>query len=303
MKAEKNRCARNCFECPICLCTLTVLSGQLPDQSGTHYLSCSFCKWDSYTEANLKFERPTGLASQLQKMEEEKDEWLFTEFEALREYFESVVRTNSYLYSLAPISQQRSTGSAGFVRHSLTMSTSSILSSMPSISSLSSKRSSSGNGWKDSVGPYETSMTLFEEDAEYPLADPSSVSTLRQRLRQLQNQPVATYSLVPQRLRLRTKKSRTCAECDECVIKSEQKTQTTKFRIKQMARDRIPSISVCEPVLFLDSDRIKVEMQISNPLDELLDVELHSPQDPETAVEFSNPKFTLPQRFFLLLIS
>lgn len=95
-KSEKNRCARNCLECPNCESTLTVLSDSR-DETTIHYLACSFCKWDSFTECGLKFDRPTGLSSQIAKIEEEQPEWIAMnrEFEGLREYYDQVVRAHA----------------------------------------------------------------------------------------------------------------------------------------------------------------------------------------------------------------
>ncbi|ORY50881.1 hypothetical protein BCR33DRAFT_497613 [Rhizoclosmatium globosum] len=58
VKAERNRCARNCFECPTCLNTLTVVSAL--DGGAVHYLACGVCRWES-VEVGIKFDRPTGL--------------------------------------------------------------------------------------------------------------------------------------------------------------------------------------------------------------------------------------------------
>jgi dynactin-4 len=66
---------RNCFQCPSCYNTLTVITGEIPaaatakPPAGTtapapttmYYLACSTCRWDS-REINLTFDRPTGLA-------------------------------------------------------------------------------------------------------------------------------------------------------------------------------------------------------------------------------------------------
>jgi dynactin 4 len=77
VKSERNRCARNCFQCPICQNTLTVLASSepqpppspispttVPTVSATgapYYLSCGVCRWDSQ-EIGMTFEKATGLA-------------------------------------------------------------------------------------------------------------------------------------------------------------------------------------------------------------------------------------------------
>lgn len=69
------RCARNCFMCPHCRNTLSVVPSDPPDDGRSHapinttgeppfYLYCNFCRWDS-GEVGITLEKPTGLASEL----------------------------------------------------------------------------------------------------------------------------------------------------------------------------------------------------------------------------------------------
>lgn len=68
------RCARNCFQCPHCSNTLSIVSSdpppnpdpRLPPVVGAvgeppFFLYCNFCRWDS-AEAGITFDKPTGLA-------------------------------------------------------------------------------------------------------------------------------------------------------------------------------------------------------------------------------------------------
>lgn len=68
------RCARNCFMCPNCQNTLTVVASDPPDNGERSspipisavgeppfFLYCNHCRWDS-AEVNMTFEKPTGLA-------------------------------------------------------------------------------------------------------------------------------------------------------------------------------------------------------------------------------------------------
>lgn len=70
-----NRCARNCFMCPNCRNTLSVVPSDPPEvgdgrmsvsisQVGEppFFLYCNYCRWDS-AEVGITFEKPTGLAS------------------------------------------------------------------------------------------------------------------------------------------------------------------------------------------------------------------------------------------------
>ncbi|PWZ00821.1 hypothetical protein BCV70DRAFT_200087 [Testicularia cyperi] len=107
VKAEKNRCARNCFICPCCTHTLSVLASDLNsiDADGLHltspatsqgeppyYLGCSFCKWDSKS-IGLTFEKPTGLSLQLQRQEDNAPDVI--EFERLKDHFDPYLRVQT----------------------------------------------------------------------------------------------------------------------------------------------------------------------------------------------------------------
>src|SRR5262249_24666251 len=69
------RCARNCFLCPNCRNTLSVVPSDPPDSGDGRisapvstigeppfFLYCNHCRWDS-TDVGITFEKPTGLAS------------------------------------------------------------------------------------------------------------------------------------------------------------------------------------------------------------------------------------------------
>ncbi|OIW33178.1 dynactin p62 [Coniochaeta ligniaria NRRL 30616] len=79
LKSEGNRCTRSCFQCPICIGPLAVTSLEAPPDpnllaadnasapSGPYILACSYCHWSS-TEIGIKFDKPNGIYSQLQKV-------------------------------------------------------------------------------------------------------------------------------------------------------------------------------------------------------------------------------------------
>ncbi|KAF9563171.1 hypothetical protein EC968_004979 [Mortierella alpina] len=94
VKSEKHKCSRNCFECPICQNTLSVVSED-PDAamfqagappSGQYHLSCNMCHWNSQ-EIGMTFEKPTGLAAQLLKTEDSLPD--VKEFERLKDHLEN----------------------------------------------------------------------------------------------------------------------------------------------------------------------------------------------------------------------
>jgi dynactin-4 len=76
------------------------------------------------------------------------------------------------------------------------------------------------------------------------LQDIDSVSTLAQRNTQLHEQPYLVSQLHPQRTHLRIKRSKRCRTCRHFLIKPEPKAQTTRFKIKLVARNYLPTITI-----------------------------------------------------------
>jgi dynactin-4 len=75
--SSKCRCARNCFQCPHCSNTLSIVSSDPPPNPDPRqppvinavgeppfFLYCNYCRWDS-AEAGITFDKPTGLARML----------------------------------------------------------------------------------------------------------------------------------------------------------------------------------------------------------------------------------------------
>ncbi|KAJ3056138.1 hypothetical protein HK097_007970 [Rhizophlyctis rosea] len=243
-----------------------------------HFLTCVVCRWDSL-EIGLKFERPTGLAMQLQKTEEHRAE--VKEFDHLREHFEKLLRSSS------PAGPS-STLLRGVGATSLNLP-SSLLASIPGLSSFSDFRSkTSGNGGgapggqkgDQRISPYEPlvvppEVSGYEERQIQATRTSDQVTTLTQRLNQLEDQPQLKGSLRPQRIQLRTKRSKRCRKCEHILIKPEQKAQITRFKIKLLATDYIPTITIAYPfpTLPLQPDvPVNIILKFTNPNDEDLEI-------------------------------
>ncbi len=86
-----------------------------------------------------------------------------------------------------------------------------------------------------------------------------------------------------QRIRLRAKKAKRCNHCEHQLIKPDQKTQITRFNIKEMARDRLPSVQIIKTRTndeeSAHNNTMKAYLRFENPLDEKIDVNLSSSQD------------------------
>ncbi|OJD18152.1 hypothetical protein AJ78_01818 [Emergomyces pasteurianus Ep9510] len=66
-KSNNMRCARNCFNCPICTSPLSVTTLGSTDngsQNGPWILSCGYCMWTTL-DIGIKFDKPTNIRAQL----------------------------------------------------------------------------------------------------------------------------------------------------------------------------------------------------------------------------------------------
>ena len=118
------RCARNCFLCPCCANTLSVVAsdpslnnGEGPSSAAAsigeppYYLSCMACRWDS-KGINIVFEKPTGLAGQLAKMEEGHSP-APSEYEKIREHLEPYVKAGQAAEARLAAARGSGQGTAG----------------------------------------------------------------------------------------------------------------------------------------------------------------------------------------------
>ncbi|KAF9419122.1 hypothetical protein BGZ94_009516, partial [Podila epigama] len=226
VKSEKHKCSRNCFECPICQNTLSVVSED-PNASlfaatttaaGQYHLACNMCQWNSQ-EIGMTFDKPTGLAVQLQKTEDSLPD--VKEFDRLKDHLEKYFRAHS---SMKP----------GLPSSLLTSIQSGTLQSLRYVSSANHKAQQS-----DDIAHYTPAVQVMEDTENLEklmsVVSLNETTTMKQRLKQLQNQTYSTQRLQPQRIHLRIKKSRRCRSCRHILVMPEQKAQATRFKINLIA--------------------------------------------------------------------
>lgn len=265
VRAEKNRCARNCFQCPNCRNTLVIVASDPPEGSLSastaaavgvsgqppYFLYCNFCRWDS-TEVGITFEKATGLAGQLQKSEETAPD--VVEFERLKEHFEPFLRA-------APTG-----GIAHAHSNPITSAASSALSrdiSIPGLSKYSALLAGRRGGrnerdrgmtskdkeelaefrsrWETSAG---SSAAEAEVDWIKRLEDVGDVATIEQRWVGSWMASMRAQDLKPLRIPLHSKKTKRCPTCRHIIIKPEQKSQSVRYKMKLTASNFVPAISV-----------------------------------------------------------
>ncbi|GAA5928338.1 uncharacterized protein JCM15063_003854 [Sporobolomyces koalae] len=270
VRGEKNRCARNCFQCPQCVHTLAVVASDpdatLPPNSTAasvgvppYLLACTFCGWDS-KQVGISFEKPTGLALQLQKAEEGAPEMV--EFDHVKDHLEPFVRR-----SLAQTSSQQpmaSSSSAALFKDIPGFNT-----RYPSVFGLAARARGAGDqgtvkdelekyssihparsgGYKD--GHRERDAKGKTVDRESQLADSikrmtnlEEIASLDQRWNASWKQPLLSRDLKPLRTPLQSKRSKRCPACKHILIKPEQKSSSTRYKIKLVAANYIPSVTI-----------------------------------------------------------
>ncbi|KAG7445718.1 uncharacterized protein BT62DRAFT_896625 [Guyanagaster necrorhizus] len=276
VRAEKNRCARNCFMCPNCRNTLSVVSSDPPDPGDGRlsitmstvgeppfFLFCNHCRWDS-AEVGITFEKPTGLAAQLQKFEDSTPESL--EFDKLKEHFEPVIRASS----LSGVNSSAVPSSAAHSHHlhsnSITAAASAALArDIPGVSKYT-PHMRSGRGAskdktsnKDEMPEYKSRMDIEsashygsgggEVDVDFMkhLENISEVASVEQRWTYSWTTSLQSSDLRPLRIPLHSKRSKRCPVCTHILIKPEQKAQSVRYKIKLVASSYLPAITVALP--------------------------------------------------------
>ncbi|KAF8073933.1 dynactin subunit 4 [Lyophyllum atratum] len=295
VRAEKNRlvnrrvesrCARNCFMCPNCRNTLSVVPSDPPDTGDGRltipintvgeppfFLYCNHCRWDS-AEVGITFEKPTGLAAQLQKFEDSAPESL--EFDRLKEHFEPFIRAaslSSSTSSAPPVAPSSAAHSHHLHSTSITAAASAALArDIPGVSkynplgrSTSGRAGvSGGNGKdrsrnKDEMAEYRSRVDITtasglgtgggDADVEYMrhLETVGEVAGLDQRWSSSWAVSLQARDLKPLRIPLHSKRSKRCPACTHILIKPEQKAQSVRYKIKLVAAPYLPAITVTLP--------------------------------------------------------
>ncbi|PPR00431.1 hypothetical protein CVT24_004492 [Panaeolus cyanescens] len=267
--------------CPNCRNTLSVVASDPPSTGDGRaplsfneppfFLFCNHCRWDS-AEIGITFEKPTGLAAQLQKFEDTAPDSL--EFDRLKEHFEPFIRASSLSSSsITGHAPAHHPSSAAHSHHlhsaSITAAASAALArDIPGVSKYNPlARSTSGKGAsgkdrsinKDEMAEYKSRFEISKADALNmgggnadietlrKLKDINQISTMEQRWANSWVTPLQTQELRPLRIPLHSKHSKRCPACAHILIKPEQKAQSVRYKIKLVAANYLPAITVYLP--------------------------------------------------------
>jgi dynactin 4 len=249
------------------------------------FLYCSFCRWDS-AEVDITFEKPTGLAgesrphvyilvshqlclsiaAQLQKFEDSAPESL--EFERLKEHFEPFLRASSSSASLS--SHSHAAHSHPPVSPIKAAASSALARDIPGVAKYTpAPRGRRDKGARDDISEYRSRVEVggtkdgANVDFMRRLEEVSQVAALGQRWANSwtttlhsRYAPLLTMwcafitvhsELKPLRIPLHSKKTKRCLTCRHILIKPEQKAQSVRFKIKLVAANYIPALTVAFP--------------------------------------------------------
>ncbi|KAF9897042.1 hypothetical protein BX616_006295, partial [Lobosporangium transversale] len=294
VKLEKHKCSRNCFECPICQNTLSVVSedpdaGQfaaVPPAYGQFYLLCHICHWNSQS-INMTFEKPTGLAAQLQKADETSPDIM--EFGRLKDHLEKHFRN-----SAKPSSSLHSSLLSSIQTGSLRYVSSTASSTSSNIGGLSHRR-----GGGDDFAHYTPAVQVMDDtenlDTLMSVINLNQITTMKQRLRELHKQPYSPERLQPKRIHLRIKKSRRCRTCGHILVNPEQKAQSIRFKIKLIALNQIPNITIANVQPMIVQTLSRVILRFTNPRHEEVQVSVRygDGAQPHHGVHIHSPTFSI----------
>ncbi|KAI1771313.1 hypothetical protein F4818DRAFT_210193 [Hypoxylon cercidicola] len=317
LKTEGNRCTRSCFQCPICIGPLAVQSLEsAPDPSlltaesaspvppsGPWILACSYCNWNS-SEIGVKFDKPQGIFSQLAKLRHGDDHaakhaaagsgdlspkksdaapgTAKARFAALKSFYGAQNSTGPASGSgLAGI------GDYGF-------SSPGALSRIMNLYSGGSMGGGGGGGLKakpkssvmreaDAVSEGFRVVDLDESAAVSKLRREGWGGTVTREQAQAQVEEGARFAdeLWPIPYLLRTKRSKRCPVCRHIISKPESKVGNTRWRIRLVANNSIPSIAIKplnqSSVLLKPLQPAQFLLTFKNPVFEEIKVTLATP--------------------------
>ena len=258
------RCPRNCFNCPICTAPLSINSLN-PDPNtrsitGPFTLNCGYCSWSSLN-IGWQFEKLSNIQAQIARLnlseghaapstprspetsgtdETTPNEGLGAAFKRLSDFYRSQLsKSNTADPLLTP--------------SGLNYSSPSNLMRIMSLYNNGKGGQGKKGSWKSEIMREGKDMSeglqVIQPDQDVQAIERMRTEgwacTLSQSQRSMQKHSLRfTSELRPIPDLLRTKRNKRCRTCRHILVKPEPKVQTTRFRIRLLAINYIPTISV-----------------------------------------------------------
>ncbi|CAH0018385.1 unnamed protein product [Clonostachys rhizophaga] len=316
LRSEGNRCTRSCFQCPVC--TSPVQAGEIPnepdptllgaDNNPTAHLSyalfCQYCNWSS-SEIGIEFDRPSGIPAQLAKVKNGGEPKLTVKDlkERRKEnpdegpVADELVDTELQFANLKSFFQGQLSDSTG-VLGNLSLADGAGFSSPAALSRIMTLYTAGRGQPGRQRGPPDTMREALSTDDGLRIAKLDESAEVKKLFRGGWDETVSREQtlaqleparfqdeLRPTQCTLRTKRSKRCAVCRHIISKPENKVASTRFKIRLVAKNYIPSISIrpLKPTASGIPVGLRPDVQIEKPLKPL--------QPCQYIVTFTNPLF------------
>ncbi|ORY63382.1 dynactin p62 family protein [Pseudomassariella vexata] len=280
VKTEGNRCTRSCFQCPICIGPLSVQSLEstpaAPEPSllsadhatatgpaGPWILCCSYCNWNS-SEIGVKFDKPQGIFAQLSKLRSGYDNHhsrytssgdgdtyptkrdadgepgsTKARFASLKSFYQTQMSNENPNSGLGS-TMDYGYGSPGALSRIMSLYSGNTLSSAKPKSKPTIMREADTT--KEGLFPAkldDTSVMSGLRSAGY-----DGTATRAQVNVQVEEGARFATDLWPIPYVLRTKRTKRCPSCRHILSKPEAKVSNTRWRMRLIAGNYIPSITI-----------------------------------------------------------
>lgn len=267
-RLKKNRCA-NCFDCPHCGHTLSTRATSIavpsPDDptkmvaKKVYYLACAFCRWTSRDiglpdqsvasggwpdQENVTSERITALLehyrsiAQREKIEKESRRFLGRKLSYLQ---------LSDKYGLTTVVARKRAG-------------------LPPLA-LAGGREEPGR--PVDIAPAEAvDLDTVDDLPDSLMTEPLdlfNVTTMAQRLAQLEFQPELISQLFPKHKHLMIKRSQRCRRCEHNLSKPEYNPTSIKFKIQLAAYYHVPDIIIYRVGEMVADKPTQLVIKVTNP--------------------------------------
>lgn len=246
-RVKKNQCSE-CLECPVCdqllLTRATTIQVPSPEDSSKmipkkmFYLVCGFCRWTT-REAGLP-DQPvaTGSWPDSDNINSARVAVLFEHYRSLaqldkfeKEQKRQLKRRSNYLsftadkYSLSALAARKRSG-------------------LPFSGTLGLKKETPQIYKVEPAVAYEEMDDELDPEIFNKILNLSCVTTIEQRLRQPERQPILTDQLIPIHKFLSVRRSQRCRFCEHNLSKPEYNPSSIKFKIHLGAFFHIPDVII-----------------------------------------------------------
>ncbi|KAH9903614.1 dynactin p62 family protein [Xylariomycetidae sp. FL2044] len=267
-KTEGNRCNRSCFQCPICIGPLAVQSLESAPEpsllsadntsattpSGPWVLACSYCHWSS-SEIGVKFDKANGIAAQLAKFRYGDDphskhsaggDVSPTKSDTAPTTTKARFAAMKSFYSSQNAPSAGASGLHGYGFNSpgaLSRIMNLYSDKMPSfqqknVAKTMREADAAGEGFRAAELDESTAVARLRRNGW------DGTVTGEQAEAQLDEGARFAEDLWPTPYLLRTKRSKRCPVCRHIISKPESKVGNIRWRIRLVANNYIPSITV-----------------------------------------------------------